>query len=136
MKVVVDTNVFVSGVFFGGKPQKVLEAIVDGDVSGLCSVEILQEYREIVQRMIDKKGGTLNPGFLSPFYAKLQFVEVSTAVNVCRDRDDDKFLACALDGAAYCVVSGDSDLLSLREFTGVKIMTAAEFLALLGKRWE
>ena len=82
MKVVVDTNVFVSGVFFGGKPQKVLEAIVDGDVSGLCSVEILQEYREIVQRMIDKKGGTLNLGFLSPFYAKLQFVEVSTAVNV------------------------------------------------------
>ena len=101
MKVVVDTNVFVSGVFFGGKPQKVLEAIVDGDVSGLCSVEILQEYREIVQRMIDKKGGTLNPGFLLPFYAKLQFVDVSTAVNVCRDRDDDKFLACALDGAAY-----------------------------------
>ena len=98
MKVAVDTNVFVSGVFFGGKPQKVLEAIVDGDVSGLCSVEILQEYREIVQRMIDKKGGTLNPGFLSPFYAKLQFVEASTAVNVCRDRDDDKFLACALDG--------------------------------------
>ena len=133
MKIVVDTNVFVSGVFFGGKPQKVLEAIVDGDASGLCSVEILQEYREIVQRMIDKKGGTLNPGFLSPFYARLQFVEVSTPVNICRDHDDDKFLACALDGAAYYVVSGDSDLLSLREYKGVRIVTAAEFLSLLGK---
>ena len=133
MKVVVDTNVFVSGVFFGGKPQKVLEAIVDGNASGLCSVEILHEYREIVQRMIDKKGGTLNPGFLSPFYARLQFVEASTPVNICRDHDDDKFLACALDGAAYYVVSGDSDLLSLHEYKGVRIVTAAEFLSLLGK---
>lgn len=65
MKIVVDTNVFISGVFFGGKPQEVLEAIVYGRVSGLCSTAILEEYREIVQRMIEKKGGTLNPGFLT-----------------------------------------------------------------------
>ena len=134
MKIVVDTNVFVSGVFFGGKPQKVLEAIVDGEISGLCSIEILREYREIVQRMIEKKSGRLNPGFLSPFYAKLEFVEVTTPVNVCRDSDDDKFLACAIDGAAYYVVSGDSDLLSLGEFRGVKIVTASEFLSLLSKQ--
>ena len=55
-------------------------------------------------------------------------------VNVCRDPDDDKFLACAIDGAAYYAVSGDSDLLSLGEFRGVKIVTASEFLSLLGKQ--
>lgn len=80
MKVVVDTNVFISGVFFGGKPQRVLEKIVDGEVCGLCSVEILNEYRGIIKRMVEKKGGTLNPGFLNPFYSKLQFVAVSTVV--------------------------------------------------------
>jgi putative PIN family toxin of toxin-antitoxin system len=80
MKVVVDTNVFISGVFFGGKPQRVLEKIVDGEVCGLCSVEILNEYRGIVKRMVEKKGGTLDPGFLNPFYSKLQFVAVSTVV--------------------------------------------------------
>ena len=131
MKVVVDTNVFISGVFFGGKPQRVLEKIVDGEIFGLCSAEILDEYREVVQRMIERKKGTaLSPGFLAPFYSKLEFVQVSSTVKECRDPDDDKFLACALDGAAYCIVSGDSDLLSLREFKGVKIVTAAEFLEL------
>ena len=131
MKVVVDTNVFISGVFFGGKPQRVLEKIVDGEVCGLCSVEILNEYREIVNRMVEKKGGTLDPGFLNPFYSKLQFIAVSTVVKECRDPDDDKFLACALDGAAYYVVSGDSDLLSMREYKGIKIVTVNEFLELL-----
>lgn len=131
MKIVVDTNVFISGVFFGGKPQEVLEAIVYGRVSGLCSTAILEEYREIVERMIEKKGGTLNPGFLTTFYTKLQFVEASTCVKECRDPDDDKFLACAIDGVAYYVVSGGSDLVSLREFRGIKIVTASEFLSLL-----
>ena len=101
---------FISGAFFGGKPQRVLEKIVGGKVCGLCSVEILDEYREIVQRMIDKKGGTMNSGFLAIFYSKLKVLDVSAAVKECRDPDDDKFLACALGGAAYCVVSGDSDL--------------------------
>ena len=81
--------------------------------------------------MVEKKGGTLDPGFLNPFYSKLQFVAVSTVVKECRDPDDDKFLACALDGAAYYVVSGDSDLLSMREYKGIKIVTANEFLDLL-----
>lgn len=131
MKVVVDTNVFISGVFFGGKPQRVLEKIVDGEISGLCSVEIVEEYREVVRRMIEKKGGTLNPAFLAPFYSKLQFIETSTVVKECRDPDDNKFLACALDGAAYYVVSGDSDLLSMQEFKGIRIVSASEFLDLL-----
>ncbi|MBP5091411.1 MAG: putative toxin-antitoxin system toxin component, PIN family [Bacilli bacterium] len=61
----------------------------------------------------------------------MQFVEASTCVKECRDPDDDKFLACAIDGAAYYVVSGDSDLVSLREFRGIKIVTASEFLSLL-----
>ena len=40
MKVVVDANIFISGVFLGGKPQRILEKIVDGEIFGLCSEEI------------------------------------------------------------------------------------------------
>ncbi|MBO5529042.1 MAG: hypothetical protein J6A47_06975 [Bacilli bacterium] len=50
-------------MFFGGKPQRVLEKTVDGEVCGLCSVEILNEYRGIVKRMVEKKGGTLDSVF-------------------------------------------------------------------------
>ncbi len=58
MKVVVGTNVFISGAFFVGKPQRALEKIVDGEIYGLCSAGILDEYREIVQGMMERKKGT------------------------------------------------------------------------------
>ena len=128
MRVVIDTNVFISGIFFGGNPRKVLETILNGKVVGVASVQIIEEYREVVRRMIEKKGGKLNSTPLSLFYAKLELIDGKTKVNVCRDPDDDKFLACAVDGAAYYVVSGDSDLLSIGEYRGVKIVTANEFL--------
>ena len=128
MRVVIDTNVFISGIFFGGNPRKVLETILNGKTIEVASVQIIEEYREVVRRMIEKKGGKLNSTPLSLLYAKLELIDGKTKVNVCRDPDDDKFLACAVDGAAYYVVSGDSDLLSIGEYRGVKIVTANEFL--------
>ena len=48
MRVVVDTNVFISGVFFGGKPRTVLESIVSGDVAAFASRAIIEEYSDII----------------------------------------------------------------------------------------
>jgi len=54
-------------------------------------------------------------------------VETSTNVKASRDPDDDKFIECALDAKALYIVSGDKDLLDIKEFEGVKIITAAQF---------
>lgn len=54
MKIVIDTNVLISGVFFGGFPRKILSAVVGQKITACVTTEIINEYEEIVQEMIDR----------------------------------------------------------------------------------
>lgn len=110
MIIVIDTNVMISGVFFGGAPRKVLEAVIDRQVKACASTEIIEEYEEIIQEMIDRKQGKIKKDILSPLIATLDIISPVSKVKISRDPDDDKFLSCAKDCRAIYVVSGDNDL--------------------------
>lgn len=127
MRIVIDTNVVISGTFFGGTPRKVLEAVYGGKADAYASPEILEEYQLIVDEMIDRKQGHLRRDVLSIFSSKLHVIESNTDVNICRDPDDDKFLSCAIDAKAVYIVSGDKDLLEIKEYEGIEIITANDF---------
>lgn len=129
MKVVVDTNVFISGVFFGGKPRVVLESIVCGDITAFASRAIIEEYSETVQDLVERRQGSLSQEAVSSFVASLNIVEPRTKVVASRDPDDDKFIECALDSGALYIISGDKDLLVLEKYRGVTMITAADFVA-------
>lgn len=127
MRIVIDTNVVASGVFFGGAPRLVLEAISSGSIDAFATSEILDEYHETIDRLMVKYGGRFNADGLSRFQMMINLVDTQTKVEVCRDPDDDKFLGCALDSKAVYIVSGDKDLLTLENYEGVEIITAREF---------
>lgn len=127
MRIVIDTNVVISGTFFGGNPRKVLEAVVDGKIAAFATADIVAEYQEIVDEMILRKQGRLRRDVLAPFEAALHLVQPDCSLDVCRDPDDDKFLECAVASHALYIVSGDKDLLDLGAFDNVDIVTAAEF---------
>lgn len=127
MKIVVDTNVLISGVFFGGFPRKILNAIVEERLTACATTEIVDEYEEIIQEMIRRKQGRLNQQFLTPLIRVLEIIEPVSNVQICRDPDDDKFLECAKDAHALYIVSGDKDLLVVKQFEGIQIVTAKEF---------
>ena len=127
MKIVVDTNVIISGVFFGGDPGKLIKAIVSSDVTACATTEIVDEYLEIVNEMIARKQGKLNANLLLPLINSLEMIEQKTQVKISRDPDDDKFIECAKDAKALYIVSGDNDLLVIKEYEGIKIITAKEF---------
>ena len=55
MRIVIDTNVLISGVFFGGFPRKILSAVVGQMITACATTEIINEYEEIVQGMINGK---------------------------------------------------------------------------------
>lgn len=61
------------------------------------------------------------------FFNNLKSFESISDVKVCRDPDDDKFINCAIDAKAIYIVSGDNDLLELKNFAGIEIVTAREF---------
>ena len=127
MKIVIDTNVVISGIFFGGNPRAIIEAVVDGNIDAFATVEIIEEYTEIIERMIDIKQKKLDQGFLSTLVMSLKVIESESEVEVCRDADDNKFIECAVDAKALYIVSGDSDLLDIQEYDGIQIITAKDF---------
>ena len=127
MKIVIDTNVVISGTFFGGFPRKIVEAVVNNKVSACANESIIDEYVEIVEEMIDRKSGKLDKNILLPFINKLNVVKPVAKVKVSRDKEDNKFIECAIDSKAMYIVSGDNDLLDIVEYKGIQIITAKEF---------
>ena len=127
MKIVVDTNVVISGTFFKGHPRKIVEAIVDKKFEVFATTEIIEEYKEIVEEMIHRKQGNLDNNLIDYFISKLNVIEKHSNVKVCRDPDDDKFINCALDSKSLYIVSGDKDLLTIEKYEDIEIITAAEF---------
>lgn len=127
MRIVVDTNVMISGVFFVGFPRKILNAIAENKLTACATAEIIDEYEEIIKEMINRKQGHLHHQLLAPLVQALEIVEPATTVTLCRDPDDNRFLGCAKDAKALYIVSGDKDLLVLEQFEDIEIITAKEF---------
>ncbi len=115
MKAVIDTNVVISGVFFGGYPRLVLEAVLFNKFIACASKSIVDEYNEIVCEMIDRKHGSLDKDLLVPLLESFSIFDERSKIKICRDPDDDKFLECAVDSGAPFIISGDKDLLEIKK---------------------
>ena len=129
MKVVLDTNVLVSGVFFGGQPGKILSAWRDDKIQLVLSMEILEEYIEVLERL-----GMLYPPIdvkpvIELILANFEIITVSPLKEpISPDSDDDKFIACALAAKAEVIVSGDKHLLDVSGYEGIGIVKPSEFI--------
>jgi len=129
VRVVLDTNVFVSGVFFGGHPYRILDAWRRARLTLVLSPEILDEYRRVGESLAERYEGVDLSPFLRLLVAHAEFVQPSPLASpVCRDPDDDKFLACAIAGRAQAIVTGDRDLLSLSEFRSIPVLSPRTFV--------
>lgn len=129
MRIVLDTNVFVSGVFFGGWPRRVLESWRDGQTVVVFSREILEEYRRFGDRLAERyPGAGLHP-FLRLLTIEGELVDPPLLDEpITDDPDDDKFLTCAWAAGIGIVVSGDGDLLKATGWKGIEVLTPAEFV--------
>ena len=135
MRIVLDTNVFVSGIFWSGRPSHILDAWSNGEFGIIVTPAILTEYRRVAVDIAGKVGFDGIAQILNAIQLNAEILDdTSLAKPVCRDPDDDKFLAAAIAGGADCVVSGDKDLLSLEEFEEIPIVSAHRFLTLLANR--
>ena len=129
MRVVIDTNVIISGVFFSGVPYLILEAWRDGRLSIVTSPEILEEYRRVGETLHKEHPGIDVESFLSLLAVQSEIVVASALTEqVCEDKDDDKFIACALSGRCEIIISGDKLLRKVSGYRSVKVMTPREFL--------
>jgi putative PIN family toxin of toxin-antitoxin system len=125
--VVVDTNLIVSGVFWGGNPYKLLEHWVAESFQVAVTGPVLDEYVRVLRDLSDTQPD-LARDWIDFITTSAHFVEPTLSVKLCRDPADDKFLACALSAGADFLVSGDADLLTMRDIHGIPIVTVRDFL--------
>ncbi len=126
MKIVLDTNVFISGVFWKGNPHKILNLWIDNKLEIIITEKILDEYIRVLEK-IDQKSGISNK-WRSLVLEKSIMVEGQNKIKICRDADDNKFLNAAVTGRVKYIISGDDDLLSLKSIESIKIITPSQFL--------
>ncbi len=129
MKVVLDTNVLVSGIFFGGLPHRILEAWRDGKIQLLLSPAILEEYRRVMTELALQFPEIEVEGLIEFMTVHSEIVLPSPLPSVIQmDPSDDKFLECAVAGGATCIVTGDGHLLELLKFREVSLLKPREFV--------
>jgi putative PIN family toxin of toxin-antitoxin system len=129
VKVVLDTNVFVSGVFFSGPPHQILRAWRAGKIQLVISPQIRDEYSRVGEEL----GEQLTAVDLRPV---LELVTVNAEMvspadskePICGDPDDDKFFLCAISARCKIIVSGDKHLLVKSGYRGVQVLKPRDFL--------
>ena len=129
LKVVMDTNVFVSGVFFSGPPYQILNAWQSGMFELVVSQEILDEYRRVGEILAEERPNIdLNPILNFVIEHAKMYKPAKLKEPICEDPDDDKFFACALASGSKIIVSGDKHLLKVSGYEGVEVLKPREFV--------
>lgn len=133
-KVVLDTNVLVSALHFGGRPRELLDLARHGHIELIMSPFILQETEKVLREKLQWEERILKET-LSKLKDIATIVEPppSHRVTLIKEKDaDNRILECAAAGGADFLVSGDTKhILPLKEFRGVRILRPADFLRLL-----
>jgi uncharacterized protein len=129
VKAVLDTNVLISAVFFGGVPGRILTAWNEGRIQLVLSASILAEYREVGAEIEARYGGHDFEAFVTLLAVNSELIDAPEYLDpqVCSDPDDDKFLACAKTGAAQVIVSGDAALRATSGWRGIEVLTPRQF---------
>ena len=129
MKIILDTNVLISGIFFTGPPSQILKAWKNSKLQIVLSQEFLDEYQRVAE--------SLAANF--PTVDILPIIELITIhgqlidtknfdVSVCDDPDDNKFIECAIASNCKIIISGDKHLLNVSGFQGTTVLKPRDFV--------
>ena len=129
IRVMVDTNVFISS-FFGGNPRKIIDLWKSGQITLCLSRPIIDEYVEVLRRMglqnereLEELLSLFAHGFHVLFSAKTPNLKI-----IEKDPDDDKFIECAVALNSKFIISGDKALQDIKNYMGIKIQSPKQFL--------
>ena len=131
IKVVADTNVYISAILFGGKPEQIRGLAREGKIELLISGIILAEIAGVLKRKFLWSDWQISQVIEDIRAYSTLVTPVSTLQIIEGDEPDNRVLECALEGKAQYIVSGDEHHLQpLEEFQGIRILSPAQFLDL------
>ncbi len=134
MRVVIDTNIFISS-FFGGNPRKIIDLWKNEKITLCLSNAIFDEYIDVLHRIgmkdedeLEELLSLFSRGFSILFTTKTPKIKI-----IKDDPDDDKFIECAVALKANAIITGDREILAIKEYMGIKILTPRQFLEIHNK---
>ena len=131
IKVVIDTNVVISAILFGGIPGQLMPLWKNGRIKPLASKEIIDEYIKVLAypkfKLSEEEINYILYIELLPYFDIISIKHRPTIIK--DDPSDDKFILCAKAGRADAIISGDQHLLNLKTYQKIKILSPAEFLS-------
>ena len=129
LKVVIDTNVFISS-FFGGVPREIINLWKEGKVTICLSQTIIEEYIEVMNRLGLKNTKEIQlvtklfaEGYNSVFTSKTPKINI-----VQEDPDDNKFIECAVALDSKVIISGDNHLKDIKKYIDILIISPRDFI--------
>ncbi len=131
LKVVLDTNVIVSGLNFpASNPARILMMVASGEIANFTSRHIISETKRI---LVEKFFWTVAEGEAAGVWLKIFSASVNPQSRICviGDDPDNRILECAVEGQADFIISGDRHLTELEHYKGIKIVAPATFLAFI-----
>jgi uncharacterized protein len=132
-RVVFDTNIYLSALTFGGKPEVVFEMARAGKIQLAVSASILAELASILKNKFAWDDEDVREA-LMVVGRHADLVKPGLRLRILEDDADNRILECAVAGRADWIVSGDRHLLGLKEFRGIPIVRVSEFLSMAGER--
>lgn len=130
VKVVLDTNVLISAIAFGGKPKEILNLVLEEKIAASTSPILLAEFKEVYT----KKFPLLKEAFELTFKSIEEIFEITQPdkiLDILKDKDDNRVLEAASEGNCDYIITGDSELLELKVYRKTEIVTPDQFLKLL-----
>lgn len=133
LRVVIDTNIVISALNFGGNPKAVLELARKNRIHNITSPFIINE----VEKVLTQKFGwhmEVTREVLTDFRGFSHILNPAETIAVISYPPDNRILECAMAGRAYFIISGDHHLTDLKTYGSIKIVTPAEFLAIIDQQ--
>jgi len=126
---ILDTNVFISGIFFSGPPSQILKAWENKGFQIVLSEQILDEYQRVAENLSSKFPSIDILPIIDLITIYGHFIDTQGLdISVCEDPDDDKFIECAIAGKCNIIVSGDKHLLKLAGYKGINVLKPRDFM--------
>jgi uncharacterized protein len=133
MKILLDTNVWLSALFWKGEANKLLNNFISKKIKILISEDILKEFVEILNR--EEKfqvGNEEQENLIRGILAIAEMIDVKTKLNIIKEHPKDNLvLEAALDGKVDYIISYDNHILNMLEFRKIKILSPTEFSKLI-----
>lgn len=129
MKVLLDTNILISAVLFGGKPRTILLLVFSGKITAIISEVLIRELLEVLRLKFNIQNEVL---LMLENLIRQSFIIVSSTevIKILQDEPDNRVLEAAQAGKCDFIITGDKEILSLSKFRKIRIIDTTNFLDL------